>query len=135
MIYCLNSNRKSAKNKESGFSLLIGGCALEIELGQNDSLVEIVPPEIDQRGALGTENICIEHFEALGVISDPVTTKILPERKFPRSVSETVTQEKPEVSKSGVGSVLRSIPVFLTIRLISIHCFLCESAIEVVGST
>ena len=62
---------------------------------------------------MGTENICIEHFEALGVISDPVTTKILPERKFPRSVSETVTQEKPEVSKSGVGCVLRGIPVFL----------------------
>ena len=62
---------------------------------------------------MGTENICIEHFEALGVISDPVTTKILPERKFPRSVSETITQEKPEVSKSGVGSVLRGIPVLL----------------------
>ena len=46
---------------------------------------------IDQRGVLGTEYICIEHPEALGTISDPVTTKILPERKIPRSVSETIT--------------------------------------------
>ena len=46
---------------------------------------------IDQRGVLGTEYIGIEHSDALGTISDPVTTKILPERKIPRSVSETIT--------------------------------------------
>ena len=46
---------------------------------------------IDQRGVLGSENISIDHSETLVTISDPVTTKILPERKIPRSVSETVT--------------------------------------------